>query len=113
MRAAAFRVLAERPDACSAGEAADGLGRKGVALEFTRTTPQSGGTGIRLIIDPETSQVLAEQITADAERKGGATGTVHYLDAEWTNDAPAVPDLPQRLRRPLASETILHAYPVR
>lgn len=94
VRAAAFRVLAGLPGVASAGRATDGLGRKGVALEFTQTTPQSGGTGIRLIIDPETSRVLAEQATADAKRKGGAKSTVHYLDAAWTNEAPAVPDLP-------------------
>ncbi|WP_026403796.1 CU044_5270 family protein [Actinomadura rifamycini] len=94
VRAAAFRVLADLPGVASAGKATDGLGRKGVAVRFTQTTPQSGGTRIRLIIDPETSRVLAEQVTADAKRKNGAKSTVHYLDAVWTNEPPAVPALP-------------------
>ncbi|MFD0905106.1 CU044_5270 family protein [Actinomadura sediminis] len=94
VRAAAFRVLAATPGVKTAGKATDELGRKGVVLTFELSTPQSGTTGFRLIIDPKTSQVLARRVTADPKRKGRWTGTTHYLAAEWTNEAPAVPNLP-------------------
>ncbi|MBE1534676.1 CU044_5270 family protein [Actinomadura algeriensis] len=101
VRAAAFRALAATPGVKTEGEAHDELGRKGVVLTYAQRTPQSGATGVRLIIDPNTARVHAERITADAKKKGGAQGEVHYLEASWTDEAPAVPKSPRpETRRP-------------
>ncbi|OLT10376.1 hypothetical protein BJF79_26085 [Actinomadura sp. CNU-125] len=101
VRAAAFRALAATPGVKTGGKATDGIGREGVVLTYAQRTPQSGTTGVRLIIDPHTARVLAERITADAKKKGGGQGEIFYLEASWTDEAPAVPKTPRpETRRP-------------
>ena len=48
-RAALFQLLASRPGARSLGEVTDAMGRRGVGVELG---------GLRVIIDPETSDIL-------------------------------------------------------
>jgi hypothetical protein len=48
-RAALFQLLASRPGARSLGELTDAMGRRGVGVELG---------GLRVIIDPETSDIL-------------------------------------------------------
>jgi hypothetical protein len=56
LRAAAFDALAEIPDLGFERGAADGTGRKGDAIGWTR----EGGFGQRFIFDPRTSKILAQ-----------------------------------------------------
>ncbi|MFI0357458.1 CU044_5270 family protein [Actinomadura sp. 9N407] len=94
VRAAAFRALAGMPIVRSEGKATDGRGRTGVA--FSIVAPHaSGSTATRLIIDPATSQVLAERVASKAGKTGkGKERKTLYLGAGWTNQAPTPPALP-------------------
>ncbi|MFD0906136.1 hypothetical protein ACFQ11_37585, partial [Actinomadura sediminis] len=57
-KAALYRVLAARPDVRSPGTATDPLGRRGVALVLPMTASDQA-LGVRLIIDPESAELLA------------------------------------------------------
>jgi hypothetical protein len=58
VRAALFEVAARLPDVRSLGTVTDPLGRQGLGIEVMHA-----GAATRLIFDPATSQVLAEQRT--------------------------------------------------
>jgi hypothetical protein len=101
VRAAAYRALAEMPGVTSIGSTHDELGRAGVGVRIPAgqgmfavpgsVRPVAGGTLIRtLIIDPHTSHVLADEMSA------GSRPLRHtaILAVGWTDEAPRVPALP-------------------
>ncbi|MEV6865915.1 CU044_5270 family protein [Streptosporangium subroseum] len=90
VRAAAYRALAELPNVRYLGKATDEQGRAGAAFSFTlQAAPPVRRT---LIIDPDSSQVLSSTVTGRPGVTGDQVEVV--LDAGWTDDKPAVPDLP-------------------
>jgi hypothetical protein len=95
VRAGAFRALADLPIVRSEGGAVDDRGRKGVALT-TVTRYAGASTGVRLIIDPASSQVLSEQEISRlaAGKAPSKQRTTLYLGAGWTDEAPRVPAIP-------------------
>ncbi len=86
VRGAAYRALAALPFVRVEGHTRDPRGRPGVAIAFPglhdRSTPN------RLIIDPDTSMVLA---FLNAGVPGGNNGTEVVLEAGWTDSEPAAP----------------------
>ncbi|GAA3803252.1 hypothetical protein GCM10022226_23870 [Sphaerisporangium flaviroseum] len=88
VRGAAFRALAELPSVKVAGEATDPQGRPGVVLAFPiqRGQPTQG----KLIVDPETSMVLAFEVIG-MPGKGDRTEVV--LESGWTDSEPVAPSL--------------------
>ncbi|WP_037971123.1 CU044_5270 family protein [Streptosporangium amethystogenes] len=95
VRAAAYRALAELPNIRYLGGATDERGRKGAGFSFTVQPPGArSGTAVQrtLIIDPDSSQVLSSTVTGPPEVRGEQVELV--LAAGWTNDRPAVPELP-------------------
>lgn len=101
VRAAAFRALADMPNVRSTGPTEDALGRHGVGISVevdgVKAVVADGvakgkvvdGFTRRLIIDPETSYVLADQGTGD----GHDEGTL-ILDVGWTDEKPHEPARP-------------------
>ncbi|MCG5212794.1 CU044_5270 family protein [Streptosporangium sp. KLBMP 9127] len=88
VRAAAYRALADLPGVRYLGTSADQRGRPGAAFSFDL----QGSIRRTLIIDPASSQVLSATITGTP---GGVDDRVEVvLEAGWTDDRPAVPDLP-------------------
>lgn len=100
VRAAAFRALAEMPNVTSLGPTQDKLGRPGIGIEIAlgkgyvvrpdgvmcgHCPPET--TGDELIIDPATSNVLAEEIL------NSDSGTL-YLEVGWTDQKPHKPAFP-------------------
>ncbi|MFI5906060.1 CU044_5270 family protein [Dactylosporangium sp. NPDC051541] len=68
VRAAAYRMLAALPGIETLGEVTDALGRKGVAVAYSRRG-DSGAIGQqRLIVDPATGQALAQESWTDGKR---------------------------------------------
>ncbi|MFJ2031148.1 CU044_5270 family protein [Streptosporangium sp. NPDC087985] len=95
VRAAAYRALAELPNVRYLGRTTDERGRTGAEFSFTVQPPgaQSPATVQRtLIIDPGSSQVLSSTVTSRPGIKGDQVEVV--LEAGWTDDEPAVPELP-------------------
>jgi hypothetical protein len=107
VRAAAYRALADMPDVTSLGPARDELGRAGVAIEIAPRVSRvavlgEGGPVIaragelsrRLIIDPDTSRILADQTRIG----NGADRSIDMLilAVGWTNEKPRKPALPAR-----------------
>ncbi|MPZ70973.1 MAG: hypothetical protein GEU71_15830 [Actinobacteria bacterium] len=104
VRAAAFRALAEMPNVRSTGPTKDELGRSGVGILIdvgdgatVHVVPgggsHRGGTLTRkLIIDPDTSHVLASQayVGEDSEPVSNAL----ILEIGWTDEEPHEPALP-------------------
>lgn len=111
VRAAAYRALANMPNVTSTGPTRDELGRAGIGIEIAEGrgwTIVPGGpvrcqseyrcfpaaparTATRtLIIDPGTSQVLADET---AIGKSSDSDTL-ILGADWTNEKPHKPTLP-------------------
>ena len=103
VRAAAYRALADMPNVESLGATRDELGRRGVGITIvsdstgvfiarpSRERFDSGEFARTLIIDPETSQVLASA--------GGAKGSdplsaTLILEVGWTNEKPHEPEMP-------------------
>ncbi|MEU4408413.1 CU044_5270 family protein [Streptosporangium sp. NPDC023963] len=86
VRGAAYRALAALPLVRAEGHTRDPRGRPGVAIAFPgmydRSTPN------RLIIDPDTSMVLA---FLNAGVPGGSNGTEVVLEAGWTDSEPVAP----------------------
>src|SRR5262249_26490325 len=110
-RAAAYRALADMPRVTSIGPTRDELGRAGVGIEIAegrgwtavpgdpvrcqdkhRCYPAASARNITrtLIIDPGTSQVLADETTIG---KSPYSDTL-ILGAGWTNQKPHKPALP-------------------
>ncbi|WP_326821036.1 CU044_5270 family protein [Streptosporangium sp. NBC_01756] len=90
VRAAAYRALAELPNVRYLGTTTDERGRAGAAFSFTvRTTATVQRT---LIIDPASSRVLSSTDTGGPGTAGEKVEVV--LEAGWTDDEPAAPELP-------------------
>jgi len=111
VRAAAYRALADMPRVTSIGPTRDELGRAGAGIEIAegrgwtavpgdpvrchdkhRCYPAAPARNITrtLIIDPGTSQVLADETTIG---KSSYSDTL-ILGAGWTNQKPHKPALP-------------------
>ncbi|MFE5033962.1 CU044_5270 family protein [Streptomyces sp. NPDC056683] len=84
LRAALFEVLAAIPHVRLAGSVRDSAGRGGTAVEL-----KSGYGSSRMIIDPETSELLEARTVArsNAESDAGTVRTT-YLSAGPSEDAP-------------------------
>lgn len=83
VRAATLRLLATLPGAVVRHSVADGLGRKGIAVEFT--LPNQGT--VRMIFDATTGRFLG------TEHFGGGKNTTDLgLGSGWTTATPHVPD---------------------
>jgi hypothetical protein len=106
VRAAAFRALADMPNVTSIGSLRDELGRAGVGIEIGirgvdviavlgNGSPVSASAGEltrTLIIDPDTSRVLADE-TSIGNRSDPFSDTL-ILGVGWTNEKPHKPALP-------------------
>jgi hypothetical protein len=106
VRAAAFRALADMPNVASIGPMRDELGRAGVGIEIgTRgvdaiavlgdgspVVAPAGELTRTLIIDPDTSLVLADE-TSIGNRSDPFSDTL-ILGVGWTNQKPHKPALP-------------------
>ena len=103
VRAAAYRALADMPNVRSIGPTRDELGRAGVgilidagdgaAIFVPRGGPYKAGKLTRkLIIDPDTSHVLARQANV-GESSDPVSGTL-ILEVGWTDEEPHEPALP-------------------
>ncbi|SFL02209.1 hypothetical protein SAMN05216275_1488 [Streptosporangium canum] len=86
VRGAAYRALAALPFVKVEGHTKDPQGRPGVAIAFPSLYDQS--TPNRLIIDPDTSMVLAF-LNAGVPDKNNSTEVV--LESGWTDSEPAAP----------------------
>ena len=101
-RAAAYRALADMPNVESTGPTQDELGRVRVGIliatdvasvVFPRGRPFKAGELTRkLIIDPDTSHVLASQASV-GNSSDQVSGTL-ILEVGWTNEKPHEPALP-------------------
>jgi hypothetical protein len=103
VRAAAYRALADMPNVKNIGPTRDALGRAGVGIRidagdfagvFIPGVPggrpfSAGELTRKLIIDPDTSQVLADQarVGASSDPVGGSL----ILKVGWTNQRPHKP----------------------
>jgi hypothetical protein len=97
VRAAAYRMLADLPAIRSLGPTTDPLGRRGVGLALGDNAPGGPTTENRLIIDPSTGRLLAEETVllkpgGNGPNMDAPAGTIlNYralLTATWTNQAP-------------------------
>lgn len=86
VRGAAYRALAALPFVQAEGHTKDPQGRPGVAIAFPSLYGQS--TPNRLIIDPDTSMVLAF-LNAGVPGKNNSTEVV--LETGWTDSEPVAP----------------------
>jgi len=108
VRAAAFRALAGMPRVTSTGPTHDELGRPGLGISIRPgvhgVLVLAGGGAVAarpgeitrtLIIDPQTSHILADQMTIGH----GPEPTVDtlILDVGWTNQKPHTPAFPSAL----------------
>ena len=103
VRAAAYRALADMPNVKSTGPTQDELGRDGIGIlidagdSTTFVVPgdngfASGELALELIIDPDTSQLLATQASAGSSSDSGPSTVI--LEAGWTDEGPHEPALP-------------------
>jgi hypothetical protein len=103
VRAAAYRALADMPNVRSTGPTRDELGRAGVgilidapdkaAILVPRGGPFEAGELIRkLIIDPDTSHVLARE--ANVGENSDPVSSTLILEVGWTDEEPHEPALP-------------------
>ncbi len=100
VRAAAFRALADMPNVRSIGSIRDELGRSGIGILMDTAGIVVAGGGQykagnltrKLIIDPDTSHVLASQ-TSVGETSVPFSGTL-ILEVGWTDEGPHEPALP-------------------
>jgi len=100
VRAAAYRALAGMPDVKSIGATRDELGRAGVGILIdtegivvSRGGPHNEGKLThKLIIDPDTSHVLARQANV-GEDADPVSGTL-ILEVGWTDEEPHEPEQP-------------------
>ena len=103
VRAAAYRALADMPNVTSIGPTQDELGRAGTGILIDPgagahlvgrggPTFESGEFNRMLIIDPDTSHVLADQVIVD--KSITPTGSTLILEVGWTDEKPHEPTLP-------------------
>ena len=103
VRAAAYRALADMPNVTSIGQTHDELGRAGTGILIDPGararlvgrgghTSEAGEFNRMLIIDPDTSHVLADQVIVD--KSSTPTGSTLILEVGWTDEKPHEPPLP-------------------
>jgi hypothetical protein len=103
VRAAAYRALADMPNVESIGPTQDALGRAGVGILIEAgewdgvLLPggdrfEAGEATRRLMIDPSTSHVLADQVGVG--ESFDSSGGVLVLEVGWTAERPHKPELP-------------------
>lgn len=103
VRAAAYRALADMPNVTSIGPTHDELGRAGIGILIESgdmagvvvpggRTFEAGELTRNLIIDPDTSHVLASQASV-GESSDPLSGTL-ILKVGWTDEKPHEPALP-------------------
>jgi hypothetical protein len=106
VRAAAFRALADMPGVTSIGSVRDSLGRAGVGIQIgtmgmkaiavlgdgSAVAGPSGELIRTLIVDPDTSRVLADETSIG--RHTDPVGDTLILVAGWTNGSPHRPTSP-------------------
>jgi hypothetical protein len=106
VRAAAYRALADMPNVESTGPTRDELGRVGIGILINADfrvrafivgaggRPWFKGDGFtrKLIIDPDTSHVLASQASVGSS-SDPVSGTL-ILEVGWTDEKPHKPALP-------------------
>lgn len=102
VRAAAYRVMAELPGVRGLGRVTDPLGRAGVGIAFPDTFQGPlGSVEQRLIVDPSTGAMLAEQVvlvepSAKARKAGLDAGTTVNYEAttrmSWGERQITVPE---------------------
>jgi hypothetical protein len=103
VRAAAYRALADMPNVTSIGPTHDELGRAGTGIlidpgDRARLVGRGGRTfeagefNRMLIIDPDTSHVLADQVSVD--KNITPIGSTLILEVGWTDEKPHEPALP-------------------
>ncbi|MEU4545739.1 CU044_5270 family protein [Nonomuraea dietziae] len=83
VRGAAYRALATLPGVRVEGRTTDQRGRSGVAVTFL--IQGEGTPSTRLIIDPDTSKVLASEVTGTPQRINVV------LESGWTDAKPSLP----------------------
>jgi hypothetical protein len=95
VRSAALRLLADLPGVTNAGSATDPLGRTGVAIAESSSSPLSGTVQRQLVIDPATGRLLATQTVVQrpgpAEpwaRPGLRISSITTVSAGWTDAMP-------------------------
>jgi hypothetical protein len=93
LRAAALTVLAGLPGVRDAGDVTDAQGRAGTGVELRRS---SGGVteSHRLVIDPTTHRILAEDYVAEQDGQPLKEHHVVVLASEWTDQRPVPPAAP-------------------
>jgi hypothetical protein len=95
VRAAAYRMLAALPGVRPLGRLKDPLGRPGVGVARTETWPGGPTLEHRLIIDPGTGLLLADQeivLKGGGRLKPGSLWTYSaHQTATWTDDTPVLP----------------------
>ncbi|MEU5876010.1 CU044_5270 family protein [Spirillospora sp. NPDC047279] len=85
---AAYRMLAAEPGLRVVGQVADPLGRKGIAITYSRKNPGDARQEEWLVIDPATGRVLAYQVMVNR------TTMISYranVSSGWTNTIPDYP----------------------
>jgi hypothetical protein len=103
VRAAAYRALADMPNVTSIGPTHDELGRAGTGILIDpgasarivgrgSQVSETGKFSRMLIIDPDTSLVLADQISID--KSNDPAGSTLILEVGWTDEGPHEPALP-------------------
>lgn len=105
VRAAAYRALADMPHVTSIGPTRDELGRAGVGIEIAQgvgrfvvlgdgspVVAPAGELTRTLIIDPDTSHVLASE--ASIGNRSDPVSDTLILGFGWTNEKPHRPALP-------------------
>ena len=105
VRAAAFRALADMPNVKNVGPMRDELGRAGVGIEIETLLDEGAvyiigagdpveteGLTRTLIIDPDTSHVLASEERVD-DNTDPLVAT-QYLEVGWTDEEPREPAMP-------------------
>ncbi|MCW2912340.1 MAG: hypothetical protein JWN52_408 [Actinomycetia bacterium] len=80
-RAALYRVLAKQPGVRLGGRATDQTGRPGMAVDLPSG---KGGPTIRLIIDPATGQLFAQE-SYEQRATGTPVLSIVYLSTGWVN----------------------------
>ncbi|MEV0169399.1 CU044_5270 family protein [Nonomuraea fuscirosea] len=86
VRGAAYQALATLPEVQVEGRTTDPQGRSGVAVTFP--VQQGQPTRTRLIIDPDTSKVLAVDSIGLPDRDGSVNVV---LESGWTDTKPSPP----------------------
>ena len=98
LRAALYRILAGLPDVELVGDVRDPVGRTGVGLESPGGYGDEGNpTSRRLIVDPETGNVLAELTVLERRVEwidaapGDVIGEIVYLEHGWVGSSEERP----------------------